>query len=180
MSVVALTFYKGFGKKRCVVAIFPLFLTVFSIDFIGVSVVIELIIDYSNYNIMIRAETISSVQFYADKQDYDFNFFGSLTYSLKNWMKMKLNLRGWANNLISTWGHHGHDIRHCLQFFLFCWNVTLQLLNKMSLRNMIFTKIQNGDLTRVGMRSHADPLINVWPRLQNPGSLTWFSKPHHT
>ena len=54
---------------------------------------------------------------------------------------------GWTNNLITTWGH---DIRHALQFFLFCWNATLQVLNKMSSRNIIFTKIQNGELTPGG------------------------------
>ena len=42
-------------------------------DFIGLSVVIQLIVDYINYNIMERADTINSVQFDTDKQDYDVN-----------------------------------------------------------------------------------------------------------
>ena len=49
--------------------------SVFSIDFIGLSVVIEIIFDYINYNIMERADTISSVQFDIDKQDYILNPF---------------------------------------------------------------------------------------------------------
>ena len=73
MSVV-LAFHEGLGKKRCFVAIFLGFFTVFSMDFIGLSVVIEIIFDYINYNIMERADTISSVQFDIDKQDYILNF----------------------------------------------------------------------------------------------------------
>ena len=42
-------------------------------DFIGLSTVIQLIVDYINYNIMDRAHMIISVQFDTDKQDYEIN-----------------------------------------------------------------------------------------------------------
>ena len=42
-------------------------------DFIGLTVVIQLIVDHINYNIMESVDTINSVQFDTDKQDYDVN-----------------------------------------------------------------------------------------------------------
>ena len=77
---VAPAFYKGLSKKRCFFAIFLGFFTVFSMDFIGLSVVSQLIVDYINYNIMERADTIKSVQFDIDKQDYDVNSVSYDTY----------------------------------------------------------------------------------------------------
>ena len=70
---VAPAFYKGLSKKRCFVAIFLEFFIVFSMDFIGLNIVIQLIVDYINYNIMERADTNCSIQFHTDKQDYDVN-----------------------------------------------------------------------------------------------------------
>ena len=61
-------FYKGLGKKRCFVAIFLCFFTVFLIDLIGLSIVIEITVDYINYN-------INHEQFDNGKPDYDVHFF---------------------------------------------------------------------------------------------------------
>ena len=69
-----LAFSKGLGKKRCFVAIFLCFFTVFLIHFIGLFVVIERTVGYISYNIIERADTISYDQFDNDKQDYDVNF----------------------------------------------------------------------------------------------------------
>ena len=54
--------------------IFLVFFTVFWMDFIGLYVVIQIVVDYINYNSIERADTISAIQFDTDKQDYDVNF----------------------------------------------------------------------------------------------------------
>ena len=71
---VTLAFYKGLGKKRCFIAIFLGFFTVFLMNFIGFSVAIEVIVDYIKYIIMQSADTIISIQFDTGKQDYDVIF----------------------------------------------------------------------------------------------------------
>ena len=63
--------------------------------------------------------------------------------------------RGWANNLITTWGQ---DIRHVLQFFCFAktWRCGFWIRCRHEIQ--VLQKFKIVSWPQVGMRSHAHPL----------------------